>query len=231
MKKGTYVTLQSWMVDKLNLKGNELLIFGIIYGFSQDEDSEFNGSLTYLAEWTKSTKFGVSKALKKLLEKELIIKLEVYVNNIKYCKYKVNHKKLVSMQLSCMGVCNKVEGGMQQSCINNIEDNTYSNINYSNIGKNKKFVIPTVEEIEKYCKERNNNVDAEVFYDFYESKGWLVGKAPMKDWKAAVRTWERNRTGNTSPKPQKESKPYYECVNPNVDYSQDNSKDLFGDWA
>ena len=90
--------------------------------------------------------------------------------------------------------------------------------------KKKKFIIPTVEEIEKYCKERNNNVDAEVFYDFYESKGWLVGKTPMKDWKAAVRTWERNRTGNTSPKPQKESKPFYECVNPeaiNMSYSDE----------
>ena len=61
--------------------------------------------------------------------------------------------------------------------------------------KNKKFIKPTIEEIRAYCSERRNNVDAESFYDFYESKGWFVGKNPMKDWKAAVRTWEKNDYG------------------------------------
>ena len=55
----------------------------------------------------------------------------------------------------------------------------------------KRFVKPTIEEVEAYCKERNNNVDAQRWYDFYESKGWKVGKNPMKDWKASIRTWER----------------------------------------
>lgn len=53
------------------------------------------------------------------------------------------------------------------------------------------FIPPQISEIEEYCKERNNKVDANRFYDFYESKGWLVGKNKMKDWKAAVRTWEQ----------------------------------------
>lgn len=56
--------------------------------------------------------------------------------------------------------------------------------------KTTRFVKPTVEEIETYCKERNNNVDAHKFYNHYESNGWKVGKNPMKDWKAAIRTWE-----------------------------------------
>ena len=58
---------------------------------------------------------------------------------------------------------------------------------------NKKFVKPTIEEISDYCHERNNTIDAESFFNFYESKGWMVGKSQMKDWKAAVRTWEKNR--------------------------------------
>lgn len=60
----------------------------------------------------------------------------------------------------------------------------------------KRFVKPTVDEVAAYCRERNNGIDAEAFVDFYDSKGWLIGKNPMKDWKAAVRTWERkdNRT-------------------------------------
>ena len=55
----------------------------------------------------------------------------------------------------------------------------------------KRFRPPTVEEVEAYCIERNNKVDAERFVDFYASNGWRVGKNPMKDWKAAVRNWER----------------------------------------
>lgn len=55
----------------------------------------------------------------------------------------------------------------------------------------KRFVKPTVEQIEAYCRERNNGVNAQQFVDFYEAKGWLIGKNPMKDWKAAVRTWEQ----------------------------------------
>lgn len=54
-----------------------------------------------------------------------------------------------------------------------------------------KFVKPTVDEVRAYCKERKNTVNPETFCDFYESKGWKIGKDPMRDWKAAVRTWER----------------------------------------
>lgn len=56
----------------------------------------------------------------------------------------------------------------------------------------KVFVKPTVEEVRAYCKERKNKVDPEQWVNHYEAKGWVVGKAPMKDWKAAVRTWEKN---------------------------------------
>lgn len=62
----------------------------------------------------------------------------------------------------------------------------------------KVFVKPTLEEVQAYCKERKNSVDAQRFIDFYESKGWKVGTSPMKDWKACVRTWEKRQT----PQPQ-----------------------------
>ena len=66
-----------------------------------------------------------------------------------------------------------------------------------------RFSPPSVEEVRAYCRKRDNNVDAERFVDFYASKGWMVGKNPMKDWKAAVRTWEkRDRdSGNGVPPP------------------------------
>ena len=55
------------------------------------------------------------------------------------------------------------------------------------------FTQPSVGEVEDYCRERNNGINGQEFVDFYESKGWMIGKNKMKDWKAAVRTWERNR--------------------------------------
>lgn len=58
--------------------------------------------------------------------------------------------------------------------------------------KRKRFVPPTLQEVKAYCMERHNNIDAETFIDFYESKGWMVGRAKMKDWKASVRVWEKN---------------------------------------
>lgn len=66
--------------------------------------------------------------------------------------------------------------------------------------KANRFVPPDVNQVQEYCDSRNNGIDAQTFVDFYTSKGWMVGKNKMKDWKAAVRTWERNdkRSYNTA---------------------------------
>ena len=58
--------------------------------------------------------------------------------------------------------------------------------------KRKRFSPPTIEEVNDYCKERKNSVDPQRWMDHYEANGWMVGKNKMKDWKAAIRTWERN---------------------------------------
>ena len=59
--------------------------------------------------------------------------------------------------------------------------------------KSKRFYPPTLDEVKQYCEDRKNNIDPMAFIDFYSSKGWMIGKNRMKDWKAAVRTWERKR--------------------------------------
>lgn len=71
------------------------------------------------------------------------------------------------------------------------------------IGKVKRFVKPSIAEIQDYCRERNKSVDAERFWNFYESKGWKVGKNPMKDWRAAVCNWAKD----TSPVAQESYQP------------------------
>ena len=73
-------------------------------------------------------------------------------------------------------------------------DNTNINITNTNLtDSNKKalFKKPTLDQVKNYCILRKNNIDAEAFIDFYESKNFMIGKNKMKDWKAAVRTWER----------------------------------------
>lgn len=68
----------------------------------------------------------------------------------------------------------------------------------------KRFTPPKLEEVEAYCRERQNGIDAAKFVDYYEAVGWKVGKQPMKDWKAAVRTWERRDASNASSQAKKE---------------------------
>jgi 5-methylcytosine-specific restriction endonuclease McrA len=61
------------------------------------------------------------------------------------------------------------------------------------IKKKNTFIKPTIEEITTYCKERNKGIDPQKWFDWYEANGWKVGKNPMKNWKAAVRTWENGK--------------------------------------
>lgn len=108
------------MVDELKLKGNELLIYAIIYGFSQLENQKFTGSLKYLSMWTNSTKQGVIKCLKSLTKKKLIIKEEKIINKVKFCSYYATKFN---------GVVNNVEYPIKQSLPNNIEYNIDNNNN------------------------------------------------------------------------------------------------------
>ena len=75
-----------------------------------------------------------------------------------------------------------------------IEEKKEGNIKEDTNVSKKRFAPPSVDEVRAYCAERNNGIDPQSFIDFYESKGWMVGKNHMRDWKAALRTWERNRT-------------------------------------
>ena len=63
-----------------------------------------------------------------------------------------------------------------------------------------RFTPPSLEEVQAYCKERNKGVNAEKWYNHYTAKGWMIGKTKMKDWKAAVRTWEQDETKQEAPK-------------------------------
>lgn len=73
-----------------------------------------------------------------------------------------------------------------------------------NAPKKKVFRPPTLEEVAAYCRERNNNVDPQAFFDHYTANGWKVGRNPMKDFKAAIRYWERSEYGKKTEKPKRD---------------------------
>lgn len=80
----------------------------------------------------------------------------------------------------------------------NVDDNVDVNVDDNKKkNKKKKFQKPTIEEVQKYCYERKNNINAQQFLNHYESNGWMVGKNAMKDWQAAIRTWEQRNKSNT----------------------------------
>ena len=82
-----------------------------------------------------------------------------------------------------------------------MEDNKTINNTFNNTtNKGTRFTPPSVDEVNDYCNQRNNSVDPQTFIDFYQAKGWMVGKNKMKDWKACVRTWETNRKQRSKPR-------------------------------
>lgn len=101
---------------------------------------------------------------------------------------------------------NKAYTLMETNCIQNvytgkvsIDKNSIDKVSIDNVPQSdtrKRFVPPTLEEVIEYCNERQNNVNPEQFIDYYTTNGWKVGKNKMKDWKASIRTWERNGYSN-----------------------------------
>lgn len=133
----------------------------------------------------------ISNALKHL-EKEGIIKVGKY-NKSAYDRtnWYAFDKNATSILQKCKMEDTKVQNGFDKSDTPIPDINTTVNTTVNTKEKRNKFEKPIIEEIQEYCIERNNGINAEAFYDFYESKNWYVGKNKMSDWKACVRTWER----------------------------------------
>ena len=102
-------------------------------------------------------------------------------------------EELATLKLDQKNAYTERDKAAYTECIQDVYTDKNS-IDTDSIDKSSRkiFVAPTVEEVQAYCEERNNNVDAQRFVDFYTANGWKVGRNSMKDWKAAVRTWEKN---------------------------------------
>ena len=206
IQEANYITIQGWMRTQLALKGNELLVFALIFGFCQDGSSWFTGSVSYIQDWTGLSDEGVRNTLKSLVGKGYLEKETGYISGIPFAKYRAPQKIWgvaknfgEGSQVCWGGVAKNFGEGSQKIWDNNNRDNNNrdNNININSQGR-KCFVPPMVEDVAAYCAERKNGIDAEEFVAFYASKGWMVGKNKMKDWKQAVITWEKSRKHSTT---------------------------------
>lgn len=156
------------------------------------DDGMFFETVDRIEENTTLSKYQQSKVVNVLVEAGILETKKIGIPAKRY--FKINEQVVLNLlddkrlkNLTTVSKKNEPLEVKKVDCNNNI-DNKKEN--------NKRFTPPTVEEVRAYCIERNNNVDAERFVNYYESKGWLIGKTKMKSWKAAVRTWEHNSYGN-----------------------------------
>ena len=112
-------------------------------------------------------------------------------------KYREKQKLLAN------GECKTNSKTNSKTNVSSLEEERDIDIDKDNIC-NTRFTPPSLEEVAEYCKSRSNNIDPQRFIDFYSSKGWMIGKNKMKDWKAAIRNWERNnKKDEPEPKPKR----------------------------
>lgn len=143
MKSDSYILIQGWMINELQLKSNSLLIFAIIYGYSKDNQGKFDGSLNYLCKSIGSSKNTVMNCLNELLQKELILKETIVINNITFCKYFQND--MVVQKLVWGGAKNDMGGGAKiepnNTNYNNTKENNNNDIDFDSLIKyyNQKF--------------------------------------------------------------------------------------------
>ena len=160
-----YIVIQSFMVSELGLKGNELLIYAIIFGFSQTTGQSFHGSLTYLENWTNSTRHTVISSLKSLVEKGLIEKEEQTINGVKYCSYRAKTSTDEAQEVVqkfhggsakiSQEVVQNLHEGSAKIAPNNILYNIVDNIVDNNIVENsEKHDMKVITEIVDYLNEK-----------------------------------------------------------------------------
>ena len=123
------------------------------------------------------------------------VSIQKWLKNLEDNNYikRVNIYRPYSKQIEAR-VITLVNIPTKEKFTDNTNTKVYTNTNLTDSNKKAFFKKPKLDEVKDYCILRKNNIDAEAFMDFYESKDWKIGKNKMKDWKAAVRTWERRET-------------------------------------
>ena len=204
IQDGSFINIQSFMVKDLHLKGNELMLYAIIWGFSQDGTSAFKGSLQYLMEWTNSTKQGVLKALKSLQDKGYIQKSDVNANGRRFCDYSVTKFNSGKQSLPKVNSVDNKVNIVDHNIVDNIENNIEDSISVEASPTTEPTTTTQKEIKHKYGEYNHVLLTDRQYNSLVENYGksiidtyiknideWiqLKGKSPYKDFNLAIQNW------------------------------------------
>lgn len=197
-KENGYIPIANEIAERFcetkhRISGDEWTILWIIlrktYGWNKPEDAI---PLSQFTEISGMKRQNVHRALKKLSSKKMIAVIKnddrqpLSISFQKdYEKWVLSSKKITVIKNDDRPVI-KIDSNLSSKLIPS-KDNTKYNI------KTRKFIPPTLDEVKNYCLERKNGIDAEAFINHYETGAWIRGKTPIRNWKACVRTWEKNK--------------------------------------
>lgn len=169
MEKSRYIVVMGWMMTSLGLNGNDLLAYALIYGYSQDSEGCYFGSLSHTAERLNISRRAAADVLSRLVEKGHLVKKQVVIDGIQRCTYKA----VVPAEAAPTPAPPTPAPSPSKPA-------------------RPRFTPPTREEVAAYCEQIGCTIDVDRFCDYYEANGWVQGRGkPIKDWRATVRNWLR----------------------------------------
>ena len=204
LSSSAFLIVNKQLAKQVGLKGAVLLAdliskeeYFIANGMT---DGWFFNTEANIERDTTLTSYQQRKVLKTLKKYEIIETKRKGIPAKQY--FKINEANLLNI-LSC-----EETEGLVVNKLNDLSETKLTTINKNKEIKitNKLFKKPSVNDVELYCIERDNKIDAISFVNFYESKGWMVGKNKMKDWRACIRTWEMRAKNKKTYAPKSMSK-------------------------
>ena len=210
--RDSYITIQGFMVSELGLSGASLIIYAVIYGFSQDGESCFQGSRQYLANWCGCSISGVKKCLRQLQEAGLIEQIHHSKDNHEvYYRAKcprtqsdLGQKVTEARAQSDLDPVQKVTEARAQSdqpynddniadkLDDNIADKLEEEEDKQNITVVSSARVPTKTEVFDFLTENCPHINPEGFFKYYDKTKWTQNGEPIKDWRRLAVTWEEN---------------------------------------
>ena len=164
VKDGSYIVIQSFMVNELNLKGNELIVYALINGFSQDGDSKFCGSAKYIADWCGIERRSVSYILNRLLEKGLIVKKQKDVGGVILCEYAVSYPM------------KNFHTPYEKNSYPPYEKISHNNIDIDNIVDNNKILDSKSSKLDLLSSKRDDKPDRSAVNQVPDTGDFLEGR-------------------------------------------------------
>ena len=184
-----YTTIIHPIRKHFSLSCNDYCVLDTIMRMQNNESHWCYMSKDTMANDLDLSKQAVLNIITKLVEKELIVKNPA-----------TKHLRIASVFLDYLNDYKKFTDGKESLQIEskNFTETGKKSLPNNNTNNNNTFIRPTAEQVNEYSKEIGFTLDGSQFIDHYEARGWLIGKNPMKDWKAAVRTWKRNSSSFTT---------------------------------